>query len=180
MCRRLTSLTLSGLLSFTAPGTPANAQETPTADPADVESLDAVVAALYDVISGEAGEARDWDRMRSLFIPGARLIPSGPDQQGQFGHRVMTLEDWISGAEGSFAQRPFYEKEIGRSTDEWGSLVQMFSAYDSRTSPEAEPFTRGINSIQAMHDGERWWIVTVYWTAERPDLPLPDEYVGRN
>jgi len=180
MFRRVTPLALFGLFSIAAPATPAPAQETPAADPADVESLDALVHALYDVISGEAGEARDWDRMRSLFIPGARLIPSGTNQQGQFGHRVLTLEEWISQAEGSFAQQPFYEKEIGRNTDEWGSLVQMFSAYDSRTSPEAEPFARGINSIQAMHDGERWWIVTIYWTAERPDLPLPDEYVGHN
>ena len=180
MFRRLTSLALFGLFSLVMPATAARAQETPDADPADVESLDGLIHALYDVISGDAGVARDWDRMRSLFIPGARLIPSGTNPQGQFGHRVMTLEEWISGAESSFAQRPFYEKEIGRRTDEWGSLVQMFSACDSRTSPDAEPFARGINSIQAMHDGERWWIVTIYWTAERDDLPLPDEYVGSN
>ncbi len=155
-----------------------SAQETPAADPADVESLDALVAALYDVISGEAGEPRDWARMHSLFIPGARLIPSGPDPEGEFGYVVWTLDEWIEQAEGWFAENPFYEKEIGRATQEWGSLVHMFSAYDSRTSPDAEPFARGINSIQAMRDGERWWIVTIYWTAERPDLPIPGELGG--
>src|SRR5688572_18845337 len=38
----------------------------PAANPADVASIDAIVAALYDVISGPAGKKRDWDRMRSL------------------------------------------------------------------------------------------------------------------
>lgn len=155
-------------------------QERPRADPADVASLDAVVAALYDVISGPAGAARDWDRMRSLFIPGARLIPSGPDAQGRFGHSVWTVDEYIQRAGPRLEERGFYEREIGRKTDRWGSLVQMFSAYDSRRTPEdPEPFARGINAIQAMHDGERWWIVTVYWTAERPDNPIPQEYLGR-
>jgi hypothetical protein len=164
-------------LSLALAGT-SSAQETRAADPADVESLDAIVAALYDVISGEAGEPRDWDRMHSLFIPGARLIPSGPNPEGEFGYVVWTLDEWIQQAEGWFTENPFYEREIGRATHEWGSLVQMFSAYDSRTSPDAAPFARGINSIQAMHDGERWWIVTVYWTAEREDLPIPEDFIG--
>ncbi len=66
----------------------AEAQAPPTADPADVESIDAIMTAVYDVISGEAGEARDWDRFMSLFIPEARLIPSGRNQEGQHGRLV--------------------------------------------------------------------------------------------
>lgn len=175
MVRSTVPTTLALSLALAGGG---SAQETIPADPADVESLDAIVRALYDVISGEAGEPRDWDRMRSLFIPGARLIPSGPNPEGEFGYLVWTLDEWIEQAEGWFAENPFYETEIGRATHEWGSLVQMFSAYDSRTSPDTEPFARGINSIQAMHDGERWWIVTIYWTAERPDLPIPQDLIG--
>ncbi len=41
----------------------------PTAKPSDVESVDAILKALYDVISGPAGQKRDWDRFRSLFLP---------------------------------------------------------------------------------------------------------------
>ena len=43
------------------------------ARPDDVKSVDAIIAAVYDAISGPAGE-RDWDRLRSLFLPEARLI----------------------------------------------------------------------------------------------------------
>src|SRR6266513_2414962 len=44
------------------------------ANPLDVESIDAIISAAYDSISGPPGK-RDWNRERSLFIPGARLIP---------------------------------------------------------------------------------------------------------
>ena len=177
MHRRLTPLAVAAALST---GAPIQAQDVPAADPADVESLDAIVAALYDAISGPAGEARDWDRMRSLFIPGARLIPSGPNPEGEFGHSVLTVDQYIERSGPFLEERGFFETEIGRQTHEWGSLVQMFSAYDSKWTPQdPEPFARGINSIQAMHDGERWWLVTVYWTAERPDLLIPDEFLQR-
>lgn len=160
---------------------PASAQQIRPADPADVETLDGLVAALYDVISGPAGQERDWERWRTLFIPGARLIPSGPDPQGEWSHQVLTVDDYIERSGAFLVERGFFETEIGRTTHEWGSLVQMFSAYDSKWSPEdPEPFARGINSIQAMHDGQRWWIVTVYWTAERPDLPIDEAFLGRN
>ena len=177
MRSRLAPLALMAALFVS---TAAAGQDTPTADPADVQSLDALVAALYDVISGPAGEERDWGRMRSLFIPGARLIPSGPNPQGEFGHAVWSVDEYIERNGPFLVERGFFETEIGRTTDQWGSLVQMFSAYDSkRTEEDPEPFARGINSIQAMHDGDRWWIVTIYWTGERPDHPIPDEYVGR-
>ncbi len=73
----------------TPPATTAT-QTTP-ANPADVATMDAIVAAVYDVISGPAGK-RDWDRFRSLFIPGARLIPTGPRPTGEVGSRVKSRD----------------------------------------------------------------------------------------
>src|SRR5436190_11120186 len=35
------------------------------ADPKDVSSMDSIMKAIYDVISGEKGKPRDWDRFRS-------------------------------------------------------------------------------------------------------------------
>ena len=48
----------------------------------DVSSIDGIVAALYDVISGGAGEKRNWDRMRTLFIPEAKLMATGKRPDG--------------------------------------------------------------------------------------------------
>lgn len=155
-----------------------NSGSPPVADPADVSSVDAIVAAVYDVISGPAGEARDWDRWRTLFIPEARLISLGVTQAGGTRYRVMTPEDYVAMAGASLEQNGFFETEIGRTQEEFGPVVHLFSAYQSKRSQEdPEPFARGINSFQLLNDGSRWWVVTIYWTSERPDLPIPERYI---
>ncbi|UCF39396.1 MAG: hypothetical protein JSU96_11835 [Acidobacteriota bacterium] len=154
-------------------------QEQAAADRADVESIDAIVKAVYDVISGPAGEKRDWDRFRSLFLPEARLIPSGPRKEGEgIGCQVLSPEDYIKRSSPYLEAEGFFEQEIHRTVDQFGSVVHAFSSYESRHRlDDAEPFARGINSFQLFYDGNRWWIVTIYWTSERPDLPIPAKYL---
>ncbi|MBW3533755.1 MAG: DUF3833 domain-containing protein [Gemmatimonadetes bacterium] len=171
-------LLASFLLLVAALGTPVHGQEPGPVDPADVASPDAVIAALYASISGPAGQALDWDRFRSLFVPGARLIPTGPRPDGSLGHSVMSVEEYATQIGPQLEQRDFFEDEIGHRQDRFGEIVQRFSAYASREAPGAEPFTRGVNSIQLWTDGARWYVVTVMWTAERPGLTIPREYVG--
>lgn len=150
----------------------------PTANPSDVASMDAIIAALYDVISGPAGKKRDWDRMRSLFVPGARLIPSGPRPAGAYGARVGTVEDYITRSAPFLESQGFFETETARKTDAFGNIAHVFSTYDSRhKADDAKPFARGINSIQLMNDGKRWWIITVFWQGEDEKNPLPEKYL---
>lgn len=152
----------------------------PAARPADVATLDGLIGAVYDVISGPAGQKRDWDRMRSLFLPGARLIPTGRNQQGEGRQRVLTLEDYITGSGAQLERNGFFEREIGRRTDRYGNIVQVFSAYDSRrTAADTVPFARGINSMQAWYDGKRWWMVTIFWQGESAETPIPEQYLRR-
>jgi hypothetical protein len=155
---------------------PGTAQQ---ADPADVSSQDAIVAALYDVISGPAGQERDWDRFRSLFIPeNARLVATGVGPQGNPGYNVFTPDGYREAASGALLQG-FFEVELGRVTEEFGNVAHVFSSYASRRADDdPEPFQRGINSIQLFHDGSRWWIVSVMWDSERPGNPIPDRYLG--
>lgn len=149
----------------------------PAAETSDVESIDALIAALYDVISGPAGEARDWDRFRSLFLPDARLIPTGRNPQGQHGHDVMTVEDYVTNSGPFLEERGFFEVESARTTERFGDIAHAFSTYESRwTLEDPDPFQRGINSIQLMNDGNRWWVVNIFWAAERPDMPIPERY----
>jgi hypothetical protein len=150
----------------------------PAANPADVSSLDAIIAAVYDVISGPAGKKRDWDRMRSLFVPGARLIPTGPRPTGGYGSRVLTVDEYIGRASGVFEKQGFYEREAVRRTEQFGQIAHVFSTYESRHAPnDAKPFQRGINSFQLMNDGTRWWVVTIFWQAEDEKTPLPEKYL---
>ena len=91
-----TAATTLALLAATVAATmpsPSSAQQNtaPPADPADVESIDAIITALYDVISGDAGVARDWDRFLSLFAPGGTLSPVGrPPGASTYQRNVIT------------------------------------------------------------------------------------------
>jgi hypothetical protein len=152
----------------------------PAANPADVASIDSIIAAVYDVISGPAGKKRDWDRMRSLFIPGARLIPTGPRKEGGYGSRVLTVDEYIGRASGFFEKEGFFEREAARVTEQFGQIAHVFSTYESRHSADdAKPFQRGINSMQLMNDGKRWWVVTIFWQAEDEKTPLPEKYLKK-
>ena len=167
-------------LSLVLSSSPLTAQAPPPGPRAsDVQSLDAIVAALYDVISGPIGQQRDWDRMRNLFVPGARLIPAvyKPDSVPTL--RQWTMDEYITRAGPLLEKNGFFEREIARQVDEYGGVVQAFSTYESRhNADDPKPFVRGINSIQLFNDGRRWWVVTVLWEGERPDNPIPEKYLG--
>ncbi len=146
----------------------------------DVSSMGAIVAALYDVISGPAGQKRDWDRFRSLFVPSAHLIPTVRQPSGEFGTRPYTVDGYALAVGPGLERSGFFEKEVARRVETFGNIAQLFSTYESRRNPgDSKPFARGINSIQLMNDGARWWIVDVYWQAERADNPIPAEFLPR-
>ena len=154
----------------------------PAPDPTDVASVDAVIAAVYEVISGDAGVERDWDRFRSLFLPGARLMPVS-SEHGENGRTstvaAMDPEQFIAGSNDFFVSEGFYEYEIGSVTERYGDIAHRFSSYAStRTSdPDEEPFNRGINSFQLLYDGDRWWILSIFWQHEPDAGPIPDRYL---
>jgi hypothetical protein len=160
------------------PAAPDPASLVPAAKPADVATIDAIVAALYDVISGNAGVERDWNRFRSLFHPGARVIPTGKNAKtGKVGARIASPEDYIRANEAFLEGEGFHEREISRHVDSFGTLAQVFSSYEARNKlSDEKPFLRGINSIQLFSDGKRWWVMSLAWTPETPESPLPAEY----
>jgi len=148
------------------------------ARPEDVASIDAIIASLYDVISGPAGQARDWKRFLSLFAPGARLVPTGRRPDGSHFMRTLTPEEYATQIGPQLERGGFFEREIGRRVDAFGGIAQVFSAYDSkRTQADPAPFARGINSIQLLNDGTRWWVVSIFWDSERPGNPIPSQYL---
>ena len=150
----------------------------PQANPEDVASVDAIIAALYDVISGPAGQARDWDRFRSLTTPTCQLLPIQRRRDGSHQHSMMTVEQYIERAGPFLEENGFFEKETARKTERYGNLVHAFSTYDSfRTAEDTVPFQRGINSIQLLYENDRWWIANIAWQPEWQDLPIPAAYL---
>lgn len=155
------------------------AQAPKEANPADVASIDSIMKAVYDVISGDAGKARDWDRFRSLFHKDAKLIPSGKNAQtGIIGARFLTPEDYITRSGPVLERDGFHERELARHIDQYGNIAQVFSTYVSfRKADDKVPFMRGINSFQLLNDGKRWWVVNIYWQAETPENLIPKQFL---
>jgi hypothetical protein len=157
------------------------------ANPADVSSIEAIVAALYNVISGPAGQKRDWNRFMSLFVPGARLIPTRPCPGGGNGVRVISAAEYAARGAANLETNGFFERGIATHTDTYGDIAQVFTTYESRhTASDPTPFARGINSMQFFYDGKRWWCVTIFWDQERPGQnggptvnPIPQQYLPK-
>ena len=147
------------------------------ANPSDVSSVDAILAALYGSVSGPPGP-RDWDRVRSIFAPGAWVAPVENRADGGAIAHIMSLEAFIERGSRNASGEGFYETEIARRSDAFGSIVHVFSTYEARHRPDdAVPFRRGINSIQLLKDGNRYWVVSVYWDTEREGTPIPPTYL---
>ena len=149
------------------------------ANPADVASIDAIITAAYDSISGPAGEKRNWERERSLYYPGARLIPTAkPAENDDLLPQILDIDGFIARVEPFFKENGFYEKEIARRTEQFGRIAHVWSIYESRHNEnDPEPFMRGINSIQLFNDGKRWWIVNIYWQQESAEHAIPAQYL---
>lgn len=143
----------------------------------DVASIDALVTAVYDIISGPAGP-KDWDRERHLYRPGARLVPMYVDDDGTIHAEHLDVEGFVATRGVFLNDTDFVEREIGRRVDRFGTLAHVWSAYEGVGGPPGGPHAlmfRGINSFQLEWDGERWWILAAAWCREGRDNPIPEE-----
>jgi hypothetical protein len=151
----------------------------------DVDTVEHLLASLYDVISGPAGKPRDWERFRSLFLPDARLcviradLPAKDDQPARAGDAVFRTPDlYAERNDPYFKMNGFFEKSIANRVETFGNLVQVWSTYESRHAlTDAQPFARGINSIQIVRARGRYWLASIIWDDERPGLTLPAKYL---
>lgn len=142
----------------------------------DTRSIESTVLALYDVISGEPGSPRDWDRFKNLFKPEARLIPTRKDDQGNLTIKSMTPDEYVQ----LFSSRistGFFERELSRKVEEYGTVIHVFSTYETKEKKDGPVTNRGINSIQLFKDKDRYYVVNIFWCAESMGFALPDKYL---
>ncbi len=148
----------------------------PTVAPraADVATMDGIIGAFYDVISGPAGQPRQWARDRTLYIAGVRFV-SLDVREGRPVASVMDHQQFVDRTDAGFVRDGFFEREIHRVTHRFGNLAHVFSTYEMRRTPGGPVFGRGVNSIELFWDGTRWWIAAAVWDDERLDNPIPPE-----
>jgi hypothetical protein len=180
---------LFAIFVLTTSGFPAHAQTpdkaashvgVPTIAPRpdDVGTLDGLIAAYYDVISGPAGQPRQWSRDRTLYIPDIRFVSMSIGKDGKPVARTMSHQQFVDASDQGL-QAGFYEEEVHRTTERFGNIAHVFSTYESRVKADGPLIARGINSIEAFFDGKRWWIASAIWDDERPDNPMPPEYLPK-
>ena len=143
----------------------------------DVATIDGILHAFYDVISGPAGQPRQWARDRTLYIPDVHFVSLSTDSAGHVRADVVTHQMFVDRSDASLVRRGFFETEIHRTTARFGNVVHLFSTYEMRERIDGPVFGRGINSIELFWDGTRWWIAAAQWDDERPDNPIPREYL---
>jgi hypothetical protein len=150
----------------------------PKPRPEDVATPESIINAIYDTVSGPAGQKRDWDRFRSLFASGGRAITTLTQPDGTLATRVLDVEGYIGFAGKVFETRSFFEREAARKTESYGPITHVFSTYELRQAKDdPKPSGRGIDSFQLFNDGHRWWVLTMYWTGEDPKNPIPEKYL---
>lgn len=178
---RCSSRALLQAMTLAAWLVPASATaQTMKADSAEVATPEAIVSALYDAINRPPGENFDWDRLRTLFLPTATMIPSVEQTGGEF--RVLSVDEFIAWVDehtivGGADDAGFQEEQIASRVERYGDVAQVFSTYQKRFWGADEILGRGINAIQLVHTDGRWWVVSVIWDEEAGAGPLPKRYL---
>jgi hypothetical protein len=152
--------------------------EIPTVVPRaeDVGSIDGMIRAWYDVITGPAGKPRQWARDKTLYIPDVRFVSTwieGTSVQT----RIRNHQAYVDATDSEFVSKGFFEREIHRTTERYGSIAHVWSTYESRETEKGPVTARGINSIELFWDGKRWWIANGIWADESKNSPMPPEYL---
>jgi hypothetical protein len=161
-----------------APKTPRHVElPTAAARAEDVGTIDGIMKAFYDVISGPAGQPRQWSRDRTLYIPDIRFVAMSEDKSGRPRAQIVSHQQFVDSSDSVLVKEGFYESEIHRVTERFGNIAHVFSTYESRNKADGPVIARGINSAELFYDGRRWWIASNIWDDERPDNPLPAEYL---
>jgi hypothetical protein len=126
--------------------------------PEDVVTIDAIITAFYEVISGPAGAPRQWKRDAALFLPDARLIIATAS-----GVRVETVAQYIARVDPWLVANGFFETEVDRDTQTFGAIAHVLSTYESRRVEGGPLIGSGKNSLQLVYDRHRWWIASAAW-----------------
>jgi hypothetical protein len=147
---------------------------TAAARPADVASVDGMIKAIYEVISGPAGP-RDWNRFQSLFHPDAYM--AAVNGRGEL--RKFTPAQYVQNNAPFFLKYSFLEKELGRSINEFGNIAQVFTAYEYKAGLTPPETKRGINSIELVKEKGRWYVMSITWEEEKQGLVIPGKYISK-
>ena len=146
-----------------------------------VLTIDSTSNCLYPEIWTEKGKKKDWTLFKFLFHSDGKLITSGKNNESEFQIRYMKPDDYVKNSGSWIVKNGFIQKEVHRTVDAFGNMAHVFSTFEAyHDAKDEEPFMRGINSIQLLYDGTRWWIVNIFWDNENRRNPIPRNYLPKD
>ncbi len=151
------------------------------ARPEDVGSIEAIVKASYETISGGVGVARQWGRDETLFDPNVRFVAVERDpKSGAIVAMITTHQEFVDEADGSTVKEGFTERELAHTLQRFGNVATVLSSYEGKNASTGKVVTRGVNIFQLYYDGKRWWILSMVWDQETPANPIPPELLPKS
>jgi hypothetical protein len=146
------------------------------AKPEDVGSIEAIIKASYEAISGGVGVPRQWARERTLNDVHARFVAADVDPKtGDV--KVWSTDDqeYADQTDASMVKDGFTEGELGHIIHRYGNVATVLSSYEGKSLRTGKVIDRGVNIFQLYYDGKRWWILSIVWDSERAGNPIPHE-----
>lgn len=141
----------------------------------DVSTIEGIVKASYETISGGVGVPRQWGRDRTLFDANSRSVAVGVKAKtGAVTTRGSTEQEFADEADASMVKDGFTERELKHAIKRFGNVATVLSSYEG-TVASGKVISRGVNIFQLYFDGKRWWILSMVWDEERPGNPIPPE-----
>jgi|SoimicMinimDraft_17_1059745.scaffolds.fasta_scaffold06139_2 hypothetical protein len=147
--------------------------------PEDVGTIEGIVKASYETISGGAGVQRQWGRDRTLFAPSVRYISMSKDKTGAVKVRTSDYQEYLDESDDFLVKQGFTEVELGRKIERFGNVATVLSSYEGRMMSSGKVVTRGVNIFSLYNDGKRWWIQTMLWDEESAENPIPAELLPK-
>lgn len=141
----------------------------------NVVSIDAIIKASYEVVSGEKGAKRQWERDKFLHHPKA-IYSFTERQNNETKQVVMSVKDFHQETDNMTMETAFYENEINREVRIFGNIAQVWSTYETRLEQNGPVMRRGINSIQLFYENKRWFIFSWIFDKELEHNKIPKTF----
>jgi hypothetical protein len=154
------------------------AQDIMLTDTNAVKSIDGIVKEFLRLQSGEKGKTKNWDALRSLFLPTATLTILNTGDTLHPPTETVSLNDFIELLHDNYYEEGYIEYETGKTIDEFNGIANVFQSFCGKDSKSVK--ARGINSYQLVYYKERWWILNLLWTLETDKVKIPKKYLRKN
>jgi hypothetical protein len=140
----------------------------------DVSSIEAIVKADYECISGGVGVARQWSRDLTLYDPNARFFEASTDPKTQVLKTwTPSQQEYTDATDAQFVKSGFIEHEVAHKIFRYGNIATVFSSYVSKLASSDKYTAQGVNAYQLYFDGKRWWISSVSWDGNLDPGAIP-------